>query len=85
MLNAAKPLPSTGNSLSYAEDICNALFVVPILAFRFLAHDPVKTLILVLAWWYGQITWRENSNKITTYNELPLKTASVTIVRSCSP
>ena len=59
------------DSLSLAEDICNALFLVLVLEFRFLAHDLVKTLILVLTWWYGQITWRENNNKITIYNELP--------------
>ena len=85
MLNAAKSLSSAGNSLSFVADICNTLLVVPVLAFRFLAHDPVKTLILVLAWWYGQITWRENNNKITIYSELLLKTDSITIVQSCSP
>ena len=60
MLNGTKPLLSAGDLLSFAEYICNALFVVPVVAFRFLAHDPVKILILVLAWWYGQFTWREN-------------------------
>ena len=60
MLNGTKPLLSAGDLLSFAEYICNALFVVSVVAFRFLAHDPVKILILVLAWWYGQFTWREN-------------------------
>ena len=55
MLNAAKPLPSVGDLLSSGEDICNALFVVPVLVFRFLAHDPIKTLILILAWWYRAV------------------------------
>ena len=50
MLNAAKLLPSTGACLYFAEDICNALFLYSGLAFRFLTHDPVKTLILVLTW-----------------------------------
>ena len=85
MLNTAKPLPSVGSSLSFAEDIFNAFFMVPVLAFRFPAHDPVKTFILILARWYGQITRRENNNKITIYNELPLKTTSITIVRNCLP
>ena len=49
MLNAAKPLPSAGDSLYFAEDIYNALFLYSGLAFRFFTHDPVKTLILVLA------------------------------------
>ena len=70
MLNVAKPISPAGDLLSFAEDICNALFLVPVLAFSFLAHDPVKTLILVLAWCYQQITWRENNNKIPIYNEL---------------
>ena len=70
MLNVAKPISSAGNLLSFAEDICNALFLVPVLAFSFLAHYLVNALILVLAWCYQQITWRENNNKIPIYNQL---------------